>query len=290
MADLEVITANMSLGNGDIEVRYRLFAEACLGLPRKPDIIALQEVALGHGQVALDGLCRRLGSAYDFRIASVYPGKEDEKGVAIVTHIPVSTSTMYDKHPGKRVQVVKLFDDDGTALVLANVHLESSPHKEGLRKRKIAGLTHFLNEEYTDIPHVLAGDWNATPIFPSVRVAKTVGFESAHEAVHGREPAFTYPTPLSAVELVDGGYSKPRQLRTLQALAIARQAIGCLPPEKRSESGLMRYAIDYIMARNGLRAVEAGLVYDDTTGRPPFSDHYGLRARLVSGLQAGPDL
>ncbi len=277
----EVIFVNAALGNGDAEERLGLMADACVAMPGRPevrpDIVAIQEVLLDPGRMALEGLCERLGPEYRLWMAPVYPGKEAEKVVAVVTRLPVERNVMVGyQGRGKRAQIVELQDDNGADLVLANAHMESSPLKEYRRMYKLARLARRLEAKYPGVSQLATIDFNALPGFPSVKLFKALGFVSAYESVYGHEPHHTYPTPLSAEEILAGGYSTPHQFQALTTLASGLKIVGCLPEERQSPSGLIRYTVDTIASRNGPRAVAAGLVYDEAGDVPPFSDHYGL--------------
>src|SRR4029078_10176786 len=108
---------------------------------------------------------------------------------------------------------------------------------------------------------VLCGDFNATPgSRPIGRLRRSLN--SAHEAVHGREPEFTCPTPL-----VCGGRVRGAITRGLLRLFTNR------PGET------WRDTLDYIFVSRGVRVVDCGVILDRPSSEDPTlyaSDHLGL--------------
>ncbi|MEK7059774.1 MAG: endonuclease/exonuclease/phosphatase family protein [Patescibacteria group bacterium] len=278
---LELVSVNMALDHGDPEERWRLFETACLELPRRPDIIAIQEVAWEPGAMALNSLRLQLGSDYKLELGHVYEGQEDQKGAAVLTRVPIKTSqTVALKGTKKHAQVVGFGGEGASNLVLANLHLEASPKDELRRAYKLAELVDYLEAGYGLTPQAIAGDFNALPWFPSVRMMRLLGFKSAFEAVHGSEASHTYPTPLSAEEMLTGNFSMPHQFRSLRTAARILSAVGVIGEHQRSASGLTRYPVDFVFTKGTVAPLDAGLIHDDTNGRRPFSDHYGIRTTL----------
>ena len=96
---------------------------------------------------------------------------------------------------------------------------------------------------------MLVGDFNAWPDSRAVRLLKE-RFTSAYQAVHGKEPEKTWPTPL---------------LRQPSA------------PD---------WTLDYIFISPGVRVAEANLTFTEPGASDPVlyaSDHFGLAASVELG-------
>ena len=113
---------------------------------------------------------------------------------------------------------------------------------------------------------VLAGDFNGTPDSPAI-VRMRTSFDSAHAIRHGREPDFTYPTPLTSGDRV-------RSVVTRGLLRLFTNQPGC------SWSG----TLDYIFVSRDIEVIDCSLILDqpdETDATLYASDHFGLAATLT---------
>ena len=249
----------MSINNGDVERRYEDFCNYCL--EAKPDIVAVQEVSTDVGWPALRGLARALGADFKCSFEHIYTGQEDTQGVAVVSNA-TERSRILDTGIGKnKIQIL----DIGSA-ALANVHLEAHLFKDIQRLRKIRSLKYRLNP---NSPQVLAGDFNAIPHFPSIKSLKRT-HRSAYSIVHGREPAYTYPTDLGEQLLLHNGDATKTQIFWMKQAASRYQAV-----ENRRPTGLPRIVADYVFVSLGIQVKNAKLTGHDEL-HLAHSDHRGL--------------
>lgn len=254
----------MSINNGDVQRRYYHFTEYCQAT--RPDIIAVQEVSADEGFSALAALAKTLN--YQYRFEPIYPGQEHEQGIAIVSNLPITESYGLDtRHGRNKIQVVHFGSRYDRFLSIANIHLEARLHTELLRLRKLGAVLHHLNH---GTPRIVTGDFNATPHFPSVRFMKR-HLHSAHETANGREPDFTYPTPLGE-QLCHSGDAHKFELLALKAAALLFQ-------EQPSPSGLPRMVLDYMFVDRRIGVSSARVIGEDNGGGT-FSDHLGLEVAL----------
>lgn len=272
MAGLELVSANLALNNGNSSERLHNFHESCLELTNPPDVIALQEVNWKFGEVALRALCIDLGPEYNLETCPSYPGKEDEKGIAIISKHPVvDTEHLEFEAGGKSAQLVTIQLKDGETCQIVNIHMEASPLKEIQRVRKVKELLERLSQN-SNVAQIVTGDFNAETYFPCIRVLRKLGMSSVFDTLKVRSP-HTYPTPLSKDELIGGGYSKPHQFHIMRVL-------GNLVPGQKSESGLRQSVVDYIFHNGQVRPTSAGAIFHPEYGKAPWSDHRGLMSSL----------
>jgi endonuclease/exonuclease/phosphatase family metal-dependent hydrolase len=275
---ISVVTQNMSINNGDVIQRFWVFEE--LMLLKLPDIIAVQEVSRDVGLASILRIAGSLHSAtghvYGTRYTAVYPGQENEQGVAVISRLPILAScTSNFRDGGNQVQITQLDTSHG-ALALGNVHLEAAPQKEGQRRRKMGELALYM-AGLQPAAQIVAGDFN-TPQWPVFRTTRDLeqkhGYTSAFKEVHGHEPSYTFPA-LSPEELEAGGYLKPGELLQLKVLA------SVIRPFKRDTPALPHYATDYMFYKGELEPIAAEVVGDGERGTP--SDHLGLWVKLLWG-------
>ena len=167
------------------------------------------------------------------------------EGLAVLSRLPVLERERISLHGQHRVAqrvVVRL--PDGGLLGFCNTHLASGPD-EPIRTRQAQRLLDWMDER-PGLPQVLVGDFNAGVAKPTIRLLKE-RLASAHEAVHGREPPKTGPTPL-------------------RVGAVGRGAV-----------------LDYVFVNPLVEVHDARLTFDEVTPdeRPlAASDHYGLAATI----------
>lgn len=115
------------------------------------------------------------------------------EGIAVLTRLPIVERGWLDLETDERVaSFVALRLPDGGVLDFYNVHL--SFESTATRAAQARLLMRWLAERVGE-PQVLVGDFNARPTEPAVAIV-TERLRSAYDAVHGREPDKTVPTPL----------------------------------------------------------------------------------------------
>ncbi len=251
MSVVTVATLNLFHQMGRWELRLPLLLDQFIALA--PDIIGLQEVNLSTDQGMV--LCRlvndRLGGPPPYEIYHLArPGRSAHaQAQAVMSRLPVEAHEGLDYllHEGV-AQRLCLRLDSGAALDFYNTHLHFPPPATEDRLDQAKRLLSWAGARPGAAATVIVGDFNAYPDEPTVALMKG-RFASAHEAVHGREPDKTWPTPVN-----DFDPSPP----------------GCL---------------DYIFV-NGARVMDAALAFDtphpeDDTLYP--SDHLGVMAKLEIG-------
>jgi endonuclease/exonuclease/phosphatase family metal-dependent hydrolase len=265
---VDLLSVNMSINNGDPEKRWTAFLDYFLKY--QPDVGAIQEVSSDVGLSSLELLHQKLGPDYEMKYETVYPGQEDEQGVAVISRIPITKSEQTQIDEGRnQIQVVDLRTGGNKDLVVANAHLEAFPWQEFMRMRKLGKLAQVLEVDFPDYAKVIAGDFNSMPFMPTVKNLKKQGYQSAFEAIYGTEPSYTYPT-LVGKDLVDERYVKPQEYMFYETLGKV------MPSTRRIGSKLAHMAIDYILIKDAC-PISAGMV----KGRDQvFSDHMGLRTRI----------
>ena len=248
MANVTVATLNLFNKVGRWGERQQLVADQMAAL--LPDVIALQEVDLIIDQAI--ATCRlvnsRLTGGARYRVFHMArPGRNAHvQALAVMARLPVEAHEGLDylSYDGVAHRL-RLRAEDGATLDFYNTHLYFPPDAVEERlaqaKRLLAWTETWAGAGATAI----AGDFNAYPGEPALALMKE-RFASAHETVHGQEPAKTWPTPVNTFDP-----SPP----------------GCL---------------DYIYVA-GAKVLDAGLTLDkpsplDADLYP--SDHIGVMARL----------
>jgi endonuclease/exonuclease/phosphatase family metal-dependent hydrolase len=218
-----------------------------------PDVIGLQEVDLTIDQGI--SLCRLVNS----RIADqphyrayhmTRPGRAAHlQGLAVMTRLDVEAHEGMDYLTFESVaQRLRLRLAGGELLDFYNTHLHFPPEATAERLAQAEKLLAWTETWSGANATVVVGDFNAYVGEPTVDLMKS-RFVSAHEAVHGREPEKTWPTPVNTYD---------------------KSPPGCL---------------DYVYVA-GADVLEAGLCFDkphplDADLFP--SDHLGVMARLRIG-------
>ena len=250
MSTVTVATLNLFHNMGRWEERLPLLMDQLVALA--PDVIGLQEVTLTTDQGML--LCRlaneRLGPPHYQVYHLARPGRSAHaQAQAVMSRLPVEAHEGLDYllHEGV-AQRLRLRLADGPALDFYNTHLHYPPAATQERLEQAKRLLAWADTWAGASPTVIVGDFNAYPDEPTVALMKQ-RFVSAHEAVHGREPEKTWPTPVNTWDP-----SPP----------------GCL---------------DYVFVA-GARVLEAGLAFhvphpEDETLYP--SDHLGVTATIDIG-------
>ena len=157
------------------------------------------------------------------------------------------TSGLEWNRTAQRVRI----DVGGQPLDFYNTHFhyQLGPEADETRCEQVGRLLAWMDSHGWDFPKVLVGDFNAWPDSRAVRLLKE-RFTSAYQAVHGKEPEKTWPTPL---------------LRQPSA------------PD---------WTLDYIFLSPGVRVADAALTFTEPGASDPAlyaSDHFGLAASVELG-------
>jgi endonuclease/exonuclease/phosphatase family metal-dependent hydrolase len=218
-----------------------------------PDVISLQEVDLliDQGHWLADRLNVWLGPPHYTAYHQNKSGREAAvQAIAVLTRLPVLEHEGLDYLSMDRVAQRLLLDaGEGARLDFYNTHLHYPPDAVGerIRRQEASRLLRWMSRRRR-VLQVAAGDFNAVPSGPTIALMKR-RLLSAHETANGREPDYTWPTPL----LAD-------------------------PP---APPGMFDYIF---VSRRGIRVVEARVAFNRPHAEDPTlypSDHFGLVARLA---------
>ena len=245
---LRIATLNI-LGTADRWSERRPLVHAAIGKER-PDILALQEVdfAAGQAEELLEGW-------------RVFRGDEAEPGFGnalVVRDLqPDGADPSWERvelGEGRCLVTALLAMPGGGTLRAGSVHLHWQPDEPQVRARQVARMLDWIVRAAPADRVVIAGDFNATPDEPAVAAMGGAGFLSAYAAVHGREPAWTYPSPVTPDD------------------------VAIRPPS----------CLDYLWVGGSARVADAWTAFDEPSaanGQLYPSDHRGL----VAELEIGPD-
>lgn len=269
---LKVVTINMLSDLSRWDERRVLMVNQLADL--SPDIVALQEVSLPENPAAW--IAKQLGqrssnaSRYEVYLCpkSGFWGKNE--GIAILSRIPADThECILLGGQGRVAQKIRIIIEN-EPLYLINVHLFWQPGYSEDRQRQIRILMDWLNHLSIASPVVILGDFNATPLSETIRLIKN-RYKSAFESVHGIEPEYTCPTPLSV--------SLKSSLTTLIRF-IAYIHL-------RSIKLNWRGTLDYIFVNNNISVLDSQITLNNphpTKSNLFPSDHFGLFANLKRNL------
>ncbi len=248
MTEVKVATLNLFNRMGEWEKRAPLVIEQLDAL--LPDVIAFQEVdlVLDQGMWIARQINFRLKDRPHYRIKhAASPGKRvSYHGIGTLSRLEFLEHEILDLMTFERVAQKIVFPCGGRPFVFVNTHLHHPPEAEGERVSQLEYLLNWLDRDARGLPTVVAGDFNSYTHERAVALMKS-RFRSAFEALHGREPDKTWPTPVN-----DFDPSPPGTL-------------------------------DYIYVSDEFRVVDAGLAFNtpaaEAAARYP-SDHLGIYARL----------
>lgn len=264
MPELTVATLNLFNKEGRWPQRAPLVVRQFLEIG--PDVAGFQEVdhTIDQGNWLVNWINGELGRQEYTTYHMFNPrGVSGVESLAIVTRLPV------EEHEGLDYLMmddiahrVRLRLEGGAALDFYNTHLYWIPTREGgeVRHREARRLLEWV-AGHGGAHQVIVGDFNATPGGRTVALMKE-RFRSAHEAAQGREPEYTWPSPLAFTVNPMRSYG--------------------VPSIPQGYSG----TLDYIFVSAGVEVVEARVAFNradpaDDTLYP--SDHFGLMARLRVG-------
>jgi endonuclease/exonuclease/phosphatase family metal-dependent hydrolase len=247
MPRVTVATLNLLNRMGQWEKRFPLVVEQLAALA--PDIIGLQEVDLGidQGMQISRAVNKTLGDRPHYRIKhATSPGvRAAVFGIGTLARVECLEHEILDLMTFDRIAQRMVYAVEGERFALVNTHLhhpvEAAPERVAQAEYLLAWL-----DRQEPLPTVLSGDFNAYEGEETVSLLKS-RFRSAHEAIHGREPDKTWPTPVNTWDNSPAG------------------------------------TLDYIYVSPEFRVLDAGLAFhtpspDDQNLYP--SDHLGLFATL----------
>ena len=220
-----------------------------------PDVIALQEVALAIEQAEILRSDLNADARSNAYAASVAPktGEAPIEGVGCLTRRPVTRSTRIELPGGRRVAQALELQIGDAAVCVVNTHLHHEPAgSEEIRAKQSAAIMAYIEDGRQRAPEmhwILTGDFNAAPASETVRLILE-HLVSVYPAIHGSEPAYTYPTPLAVKDYAD--------------------------PSSRQ-------CIDYVFVSPSVRVHDIEVIFDQPAPNDPAlypSDHYGLLATL----------
>ncbi len=227
----------------------------------RPHLVGLQEVFVPIDQAGLltghlNRACASLAptgvqcGTYTFYLQSKTWPENLKEGIAILSRLPVEEHDWLDLRGGSRVaQRVRVRLPGGGALDFYNTHLHHELLADALRCEQATRLLEWMKACSADVHAILVGDLNARPDSGALRLLKS-SLVSAYEVANGREPEYTFPTPL------------------------VKQT---LP---------WRATLDYILLSpaSGARVLRAWRAFEHPAADDPTlyaSDHYGLMADIA---------
>jgi endonuclease/exonuclease/phosphatase family metal-dependent hydrolase len=203
MADVKVATLNLFNRMGEWGGRAPLVVDQLEQL--LPDVIGLQEVdlQLDQGMWISRQINKRLPLQRHYRIKhATNPGaRASFHSIATLARMECLEHEILDLMTFERVAQRMAFMCGDRPFVFVNTHLHHPPAAQQERVEQIERIFAWLDRDTRRLPTVIAGDFNAyaEPPEPAVTLMKT-RFRSAHETVHGREPEWTWPTPVNTYD------------------------------------------------------------------------------------------
>ncbi|EQC32520.1 hypothetical protein SDRG_09846 [Saprolegnia diclina VS20] len=147
----------------------------------------------------------------------------------------------------------------GSVVLVANVHLSSGDDEEGLRTDQITKTIQWLLAMQTEsiAGIVIVGDFNCVPDGGCYRTIQALGFRSAHQLLHRKEPEKTFHQGLEA------------------------------PTKDVGDEKTLDYVFVYgTVTPQTINVIGSECCNGDTTLYP--SDHFGLVAKLLVGESPRP--
>jgi endonuclease/exonuclease/phosphatase family metal-dependent hydrolase len=247
MPQVTVATLNLFNRMGEWEQRFPLVVQQLAELA--PDVIGLQEVDLGidQGMEISRAVNKMLPARPHYRIKhATSPGQRAATfGIGTMAKIDCVEHEILDLMTFDRIAQRMVYEVDGQRFALVNTHLHDPVEAPEERAVQVEYLLSWLDRQ-EKLPTVLSGDFNSYEGEKTVAIMKE-RFRSAHEAVHGREPEKTWPTPVNTWDNSPAG------------------------------------TLDYIYVTPEFRVLDAGLAFHTSSKENPElfpSDHLGLFAKL----------
>ena len=216
----------------------------------QPDLLGLQEVVYVLQQDRL------IGAAGEgrYREHRAWAGRPEYGNSLLVRDgLTVRTPERLDLGLGRSALRAVVALPEGATVLIVVTHLHHLVPDAAARDEQTGRLLAWLDEAPPTDAQVAVGDFNARPVEPTYLRMVAAGFRSAYAAVHGEDPAVTWPSGLQAPAMDTDG--EP----------------GCL---------------DYAWVRGAVRVETARLVFDRPDPENPTlypSDHFGIATQLVIG-------
>ena len=234
----------------------------------QPDLIALQEVTPTPDNNA-QWLADRLGG-YHVSYCPFHGEKRDREGIAILSRWPIHQAHSIELATQSRVAHSIEISFPTRTLIVATTHLHWWPGESSERDRQAQQIIGWLKPFVVDHAVIVCGDFNGVPDTRAIRLMRD-HFSSAFALVHGHEPEYTCPTPLTV-----GTIRTARDVwRTIRRKVVAMAANNPFKP--------WRGTLDYIFVNQHVRVSDCQVVLnqpapDDARLYP--SDHFGLMAEI----------
>ncbi len=200
MPQVKVATLNLFNRMGGWEQRFPLVIEQLSALA--PDVIGLQEVDLGidQGITIARAINKTLPQHPHYRMKhATSPGlRASTFGIGTLARLEPVEHQILDLMTFDRIAQRLVFEVDGSRFALVNTHLHHPVEAPEERAVQAEYLLAWLDKQ-EKLPLVVLGDFNAYAGEKTVSIFKS-RFRSAHEAVHGREPELTWPTPVNTYD------------------------------------------------------------------------------------------
>ena len=197
MPRVKVATLNLFNRMGEWEQRFPLVIDQLVAL--QPDVIGFQEIDLGidQGMQISREINKRLPERPHYRIKqATSPGQRAAIfGIATLAKLECVEHEIVDLMTFERIAQRMVYEVEGQRLAVVNTHLHHPVEAETERTEQAEYLLAWLDKQ-EKLPTVLSGDFNSYEGEETVGLMKK-RFRSAHEAVHGREPERTWPTPVN---------------------------------------------------------------------------------------------
>ena len=262
---LRVATANILSDQSRWVERREVLLAGLAGVGA--DVIALQEVrdplTGGNARWLADAL-----GGYEVRACAKAGRRSRREGLAVLSRLPVAGDEVLDLGSQRRVAQFVRVEAGGRPVAVVNGHYHFPVGAHRAQVRQVGRVLERVRGLEPGTAVVACGDFNATPEAPAVALMRSA-FTSAHRARHGREPAFTCPTPL-----ISGGRVRRAVTRGLLGLFAAQP------------SDLWRATLDYLFVGPEFRVVDCRIILDQPDPDDPTlyaSDHFGLLATLELG-------
>jgi len=190
MPHLDIVTINILSDLSRWRQRRSLLLEGLQTL--NADVIAMQEVHLK--EKTAEWLAKEAGYAHLFITPKTTPRKAQE-GIALLSRLPFQTTYKLDLGSQGRVAQAVGLKLHGSEFIIANGHYFWQPGESAERVHQVEKMLIWLNELAGDSFRITCGDFNATPDTQAIELISRQ-YHSAHQIMHGAEPAKTVPTPL----------------------------------------------------------------------------------------------
>jgi len=258
---LKIVTINILNDLSHWKERSPLLIEGLSNL--NPDIIALQEVNIP------EKIAHWLAEMLEFEHVYLSPKMHLEKkleALAILSRFPFKKTETYDLQAQGRVAQRVVIQPEDLPVILVNVHLYWQPGESPARNRQVDLLLDWLATYNQKMFCIVCGDFNGTPETTAIHNMRQ-NYTSAYNAVHGKEPDYTCPTPLPRSWRV--------KLRTMLGFFFLLR-----PQHARPK---WRGTLDYIFVNRDVRILDCQVVLNNPDRSNPRiypSDHFGLQANV----------